>query len=344
MKFLEDRSRVSIVKQIRLLWHFVLFAFPFPDTNGVVTRGCVTDACEPPSCISCEGEMCNSYLMCRQCDGSQAQCATSAVNETSYNALCTSATQVCKISLNGNGTLTRGCDNTECASGTDASCKSCKEDNCNAGIFPADRRQCYQCTGDACNTVTEAMLQPCTINERENQKCYTIGSDAKTMQRGCTTDANTKCAIDTTDGNCSLCSDANGCNKRPYSSILGPCIKCSNGDTCIPAQDKSKAENCAASVYTQTVNQCYFQLNSDGSVQRGCVNELANGTTCEEKNNCNICEGSACNIQEGIFSCLTCRSDNFAPCRQAHVGSLPCLDSSLNSNASMKCYSGEWSK
>lgn len=320
------------------------YCFFFLETDGTVTRGCLTnDTCVAPSCISCETEMCNSYPMCRHCDGSQAACGTSTANETSFNELCTSATQVCLNKVNENGTVTRGCSDTECESGAGATCSSCKGDNCNAGIFPTDRRQCYQCTGETCDKVADTMLQPCAIYEQDKQKCYSIGSDAKTMERGCTTDTGTKCAIDGTDSNCALCNDANGCNNSTYSSVLGSCIKCSNADTCIPAQDKANAVACAASNYTQSINQCYFKISSNGSVQRGCVNELPAGETCDAKDNCQSCDGSACNIEEGVFTCLTCRSDNYAPCRQAHVGGEPCVNTTLT-DQSMKCYNGEWGK
>lgn len=324
-----------------------MFSVLFSDESGVVKRGCLEDAatCVAPACISCTGELCNKFLLCSHCYGSQTECATSTANGTSFNQLCTSATQVCLNQVNENGTVTRGCADSPCANADDAKCKSCNDtDNCNVGIFPADARQCYQCSGADCNAPTSTQLLPCSLYGVENQQCYTIGTDAKTMTRGCNTDATAKdCATGSTDASCLFCNDQNGCNNRTYSTVLGTCMKCNNSDTCVLAQDSSKAEACAAANYTLSVNQCYLELTSNGNVARGCVNELTDNKVCNAAENCQICEGSACNVQDGTFTCLTCRSDNFAPCRQAEVGPEPCINS-VNSTESMKCYSGEWSK
>jgi len=303
-----------------------------------VTRGCGADNCEAPDCLSCDSNLCNSPLMCRQCDGSQPECATTNATDKAYNRLC-AANQFCRIDLNENGTLTRGCG-AECPNG-DTNCDSCKEDNCNVGIFPKDRRLCYQCSGEACNTVTATMMNPCSLYQTKDQKCYTIGTDDKTMQRGCTSDTGAKCPIASTDPNCAFCDDQNGCNNRAFSSVLGSCIKCNNSDACIASQSKDKAVNCAASNYTQTDNSCYSQLFANGTMDRGCTNEL-NGRECTDSQNCIKCNGTACNTEAGTFTCLTCRSDNYLPCRQAAVGGSPCQNPSLTSESSMQCYEGQW--
>lgn len=319
----------------------------FSDANGVVTRGCIENgtSCVAPACLSCTGELCNKFLMCSHCDGTQTECATTAANGTSFNQLCTSATQVCLNQVNNNGTVSRGCADTACANADDAKCKSCNKDNCNVGIFPADGRQCYQCSGADCNSVASTQLLPCSIYGAENQQCYTIGTDDKTMTRGCNTDGTAKdCATGSTNANCVFCNDLNGCNNRTFSTVLGSCIKCNNGDTCLDEQDKTKAVDCAAANYTQSVNQCYYKLTSNGTVTRGCVNELTDNETCNAAENCKSCEGSACNVQAGVFTCLTCVSSNYEPCRKAEVGPEPCLNSTLNSPDSKQCYSGEWSE
>ncbi|XP_034473963.1 protein psiQ [Drosophila innubila] len=307
--------------------------------DGSVTRGCVTDdTCQPPACLTCNTNNCNSFLMCRHCDATQPECATTNATADAYNQLC-AANQVCRNDLNGNGSVQRGCG-VACASG-DTSCKTCNTDNCNGGIYPEDRRLCYQCSGATCNNVNAANLSPCAVYNQKDQKCYTIGTDDKTMQRGCTTDTDAKCPLASTDPNCSFCDSLNGCNNQTFESVLGGCIKCSDADTCIQNQQPDKATNCAASNYTQTENSCYYQLHANGTVSRGCTNELK-GTGCLATENCVQCNGTACNVQAGTFSCLTCRSDNYAPCRKAEVGPTKCTNSSLSDPASMQCFSGEW--
>ncbi|KAH8409605.1 hypothetical protein KR222_011163 [Zaprionus bogoriensis] len=314
----------------------------FAETNGTIIRGCVTDeTCVAPSCLTCDTEKCNAFLLCSQCDGSQEACSTSNATEASFNRLCTSASQVCLNQVNENGTVTRGCGE-PCATTDDGKCLSCSTDKCNVGIFPEARRQCYQCTGETCNDVADTMLKPCAKYATEGQQCYTIGSDAKTMVRGCDTDAGATCAAGSTNASCAFCSDQSGCNNRTYSSVLGSCIKCNNSDTCVLAQDASKAESCAAANYTQSGNSCYYNITTSGTVVRGCYNELSADETCDEAAGCKKCEGSACNVEAGIFTCLTCRSDNYEPCRQAAVGGTPCVNSSLTSPSSLQCYEGEW--
>ncbi|KAH8377442.1 hypothetical protein KR093_005459, partial [Drosophila rubida] len=307
---------------------------------GSVTRGCLVSGktCTAPGCLSCTGNNCNSYLMCRQCDGSQTECTTTNASSNAYNQLC-SANQWCRNVLNDNGTVSRGCGD-QCAAG-DAKCSSCNDkDNCNLGIYPTDGRQCYQCNGEACNTVTASQLTPCSVYKSEGQKCYTIGTDAKTMARGCITDGAAKCTATATDG-CLLCDNENGCNNKTYSAVLNKCIKCNDSAGCFNAQKASDAQDCPASTYTQGAPNCYTQSFANGTVVRGCVNELLG--TCDAQSSCQDCSGEACNTNDATFTCYLCRSDNDPACRtMENIGASPCTNTSLTSPDSKKCFSGEW--
>ncbi|KAH8263549.1 hypothetical protein KR044_010494, partial [Drosophila immigrans] len=307
--------------------------------DGSLTRGCLTSAttCTAPACLSCTGNGCNAGLMCRKCDGSQTECATTNASANAYNELC-AANQWCRNVLNDNGTVTRSCGD-ECAA-NDAKCSSCNnKDNCNEVLFPANARQCYQCTGEACNTVTDSMLKPCSVTKAEGQQCYTSGSDAKTMVRGCTTDGGATCTANTTS--CLLCDTENGCNNRTYNVELNKCIKCSDADKCFGAQNAADAVACAGSNFTQTADNCYTQVFDNGTVSRGCVSELQGA--CDAQSDCSDCAGEACNTQVGTFTCYVCRSDNYPDCRNMKgVGYLPCTNTSLTSPESKQCYSGEW--
>ncbi|XP_023165417.2 keratin-associated protein 5-4 [Drosophila hydei] len=309
---------------------------------GNVTRGCVTDTtCVAPTCLTCKTDNCNEARMCKQCFGSQPDCGRTNGSADAFNTLCLTATDQCAIVVAANGTVSRGCRGA-CAA-NDPNCKSCTTDNCNVGIFPENRRLCYQCNGDTCGTPDNAsMLLGCDIYQATGQKCYTIGTSATTMQRGCQTDstADNKCSASSTDPNCLFCDNENGCNNRPYSRVLGSCYKCNDADKCLLQQEAGKESACAPAVYTQNENSCYTQLFNNGSVGRGCTNELADG--CETTQNCNACTGDNCNVNIATFQCLICRSDYYAPCRQAKVQPENCPASSLTGPQAMKCFSGEW--
>ncbi|KAL7740569.1 hypothetical protein ACLKA6_009456 [Drosophila palustris] len=306
--------------------------------DGTVTRGCLTDteSCQAPACQTCESDNCN-FLMCRKCVGPQTGCGTKIVADDKYNQLC-AANEVCRNEVNSNGEVVQQCG-AACEKGA-TNCKTCKEDNCNLGIFPEDRLLCYQCSGAACNKVSAAMLSPCALYRSEDA-CYTYGTADSNMHRGCTSDTNAKCTKSSTDSNCAVCDGPNGCNNRPFERVLGSCIQCSNNDTCIQGQQADKAKKCAASKFTQTENVCYYKLDASGLVSRGCVNELQ-GQECLATQNCIQCNGTDCNTQPGTFTCLTCRSDDNALCRQAEVDPSPCQHTSLTSPSSMQCFSGEW--
>ncbi|XP_030557141.1 keratin-associated protein 5-4 [Drosophila novamexicana] len=315
--------------------------FAKSDDSGTVTRGCVTDAtCPSANCLTCTTDNCNANLVCKQCDGTQPQCATSQTATGTSLQLCSTGSQQCLNQLADNGTLTRGCG--ECAAGV-GNCSPCNTDNCNVGIYPADRRLCYQCDGANCQTLDNAtVLMPCGIYQAEAQKCYMIGTSATAMQRGCQNDAaaGNKCAGATPDASCVFCDTENGCNNRPYESVLGSCIKCSDNSTCANSQAADKAVACPASVYTETEVSCYTKTGDDGTVSRGCTNELTEA--CTTTTNCESCSGTGCNIQAAGFGCLICRSDNYAPCRSAQVGIELCPVASQTGEDAKKCFNGEW--
>ncbi|XP_034473402.1 uncharacterized protein LOC117780837 [Drosophila innubila] len=304
-------------------------------SDGRLTRGCADNLCQPPVCLTCGENNCNSALMCRQCDESDPKCSTTEATDDKYNHLC-NPNELCLVELSANGKVKRGCG-VACGTGK-TNCQTCKKDNCNEGIYPAERKLCHQCSGATCNNVNDNIASPCEVYKND-QKCYTIGSDDKTMQRGCTTDANAKCPWPSTNTNCAFC-DHNGCNNRIFESVLGSCIKCSDAETCPQSQQADKAKDCTAN-YTQTEDSCYHQLKANGIVSRGCINELKD-TKCLEEENCVECKGTACNVAAATFSCLNCRSDSTASCRQAEVEPTKCNITSLSDLASMQCYSAEW--
>ncbi|ALC38916.1 maker445 [Drosophila busckii] len=304
------------------------------DDKGVVSRGCVAEnaSCAAPSCISCTTDNCNAPLVCKSCDGLGCTLVTAATN----NKIC-DAGQECYNQLQPDGTITRGCG-PKCA--TD-SCSSCTTDNCNAGIYPANRLLCYQCTArESCNVPGNAtMLKPCALFKEQDQQCYMAGNSYQNMTRGCSTDAAALCPQGSSDSSCCFCSDQNGCNYNQYSSYLGRCIKCS-GENCIDKQLATAGADCARYNYTVNEVSCYTQLEANGTVTRGCSNERQ--TSCAETANCKSCTGSNCNVDEISLSCITCRSDNNAHCRQGdHIGGTACVNPPAAGQAS-ECFEGQW--
>ncbi|EDW04075.1 uncharacterized protein LOC6562542 [Drosophila grimshawi] len=305
------------------------------DAAGTVTRGCLAagTTCTAPNCLQCNTDNCNANLLCKTCAATDVTCSTTD-GKSVGSQMCTAATQQCRTELNADGTVTRGC-NEPCATTAAGTCTGCTTDNCNVGFYPANRLQCYQCNSANCNTVAASSLAACPTYQAD-QKCYTIGANDAAMQRGCNTDAGNKCAGTTPDAACALCGTS-GCNNRPYEQVLGNCYSCNDAAGCVGGQTGT-APACPPAPYTQTVNSCYTQQYANGTVQRGCTNELTSG--CTAANGCTQCDGDTCNSNQNVFGCLICRSDNYAECRAGDDAVQPCVPNT-GDNANI-CFEGEW--
>ncbi|EDX05446.1 major surface trophozoite antigen 11 [Drosophila simulans] len=299
-------------------------------TAGTLTRGCLTTgaACTLPSCSTCKTDNCNVNLVCQECLGEE-NCATTNVTLTQYNAVCPKIGQVCVNQLNGNQTVTRQCGDA-CAAGTESTCSSCSASLCNVGLFPANRRQCYNCTGENCNAVSNTLVAGCS---QIDAGCFTTGTSASNMTRGCTSaTTEIKCASDSTDPSCLVC-NSDFCNSPTYEREAGSCIICEN---CAAQQVATDAKSCGQAKYNQEVG-CYT-ITSGTNVNRGCLNTLESG--CSTTNACTSCSENGCNVAAGEFTCIKCISNEDTGCWSASdPNTLPVVDCPNGT-----CYSGVWNE
>ncbi|XP_017060991.1 protein psiQ [Drosophila ficusphila] len=299
------------------------------DGKGGITRGCLATGtpCSSPNCSSCNSDKCNVNLVCQQCLG-LAECGQTNVTAVSYNAVC-STSQICVNQANDNGTVSRQCG-AACAAGVaDTTCASCPTSLCNTGLFPANRQQCYSCTGAECNTVAQSMIVGCSATDA---KCFVTGSAANNMTRGCTsaTDGIT-CAADSTDPSCSIC-DSSLCNALAYERDAGSCIVC---DECPAQQDAATAaKTCGQALYNQTIG-CYSSI-SGTTVKRGCLKDYVGD--CTAANSCTSCSETNCNVAAEDFKCIACISNEVADCWEAKTPN----DLPLVSCPAGICFSGVW--
>ncbi|EDW75500.1 uncharacterized protein Dwil_GK23784 [Drosophila willistoni] len=298
-------------------------------TNLTLIRDCLDDCPAGVTCQQCKTDNCNTNLVCQNCQG-QEDCSVPS-KLTDSLAICSEG-DVCITQLNDNSTISRSCGTA--ASCTDSTkCATCDVAKCNVQLFPADRLQCYTCSGDSCDAVNNSTLTPCGLN---NAQCYTLGSSAADMQRGCTSDSGTKCTAESTDANCLLCNNETGCNNLTYNRNGGTCVQC---DNCSAAQEATAAAACPESNYTQSVG-CYTQTK-DNVVSRGCLNALAYNVACTNETDCSSCDTANCNIElvevDTTFKCQRCYTYNYDTCTEGKSEALAC-----DNTTETKCFAGKW--
>ncbi|XP_022214693.2 variant-specific surface protein VSP4A1 [Drosophila obscura] len=248
-------------------------------------------------------------IQCYQCNSTVSEaCLTAPAEEVA-------CTRDCFTSSDG-GTIARGClaENVTCVA---PKCNSCNGDKCNTNLF------CYQCTGESCNTPANNTLAACGLADA---KCYTSGTSANAMLRGCTSDEGAKCPAGSTDASCATC-NTTACNNVQYERDAGNCSQCSN---CPGAQEASSATSCGKLLYNQASLGCYTINN--GTVYRGCVTAEQ---TCSTENSCTTCSEAACNLGAEEFQCAVCSTLTNDKCQKgADAPVTACPD---------KCFYGHWS-
>ncbi|XP_036329816.1 prestalk protein-like [Rhagoletis pomonella] len=321
-----------------------------------VTRGCLatTDTCTEPSCLSCETSNCNKHNLCKSCNSTTtAECAQTNATTLS-NAICSSADTKCMISVMESRTE-RGCITAELETNctNEKTCKMCTGALCNVGIFPADRLNCTQCTESDANCASASsniVALPCLLYAADD-KCYMYASDATHVTRGCSSDASesNKCAANSTDALCKTCS-TNDCNGWSYNADQTlQCVTCSSATDaqCAWGQAASNATSCTNQLEYSQEGKCYTRTDANGTVTRGCYYDLdeAAQTTCAQGINCTICtNANGCNnVDAKNFTCIRCRSDNFAGCRKQadKIGGEKCTNL-VTSDEEAKCFTSVW--
>ncbi|XP_054082322.1 uncharacterized protein LOC105210892 [Zeugodacus cucurbitae] len=321
-----------------------------------ISRGCLEESkvneCKEPNCISCTvGDKCNNQSICKSCNSDDdAKCAQTDAT-TAKQAICAKAETKCLVSVLQKKTE-RGCatEDNEKACTDEKTCKLCTGGACNVGIFPENRRKCFQCAetnADCANIKADSATLPCT-QYVENDTCYMYASNETHVTRGCTSDVGeqNKCAK-ADDAKCKTC-NANDCNNLSYKTEQTlKCVQCSDKDKCAWGQQASSAKVCEQKILYTSVGKCYTRTDADDVITRGCFYDLdeAGQKACDAGTSCTTCtDPNGCNNADGkSFTCIRCRSDRNQDCyaKADTIKGEKCTNA-VESSADMKCFTGMW--
>lgn len=294
------------------------------DSLSVISMGCKSDLSDDyisseikaKRLYLCDGDNCNNYenltkdKKCLQCNSlNDPGCATFGVGEvTSCRTL---PYFECFKRVLPNGHTERGClsnlDGDEfltCLNNENGNCQSCLGDQCNDGLVPNNRLQCYRCNSNDDETcATEATLSGSCVKHVENDVCVSKLSSDGSAFRGCQSDVT--CEESDT---CKTC-NGNNCN----TDILTPASSFSC-NVCEGDCESFSQNQCANSVENE---QCYIRLDDQQSVSKmGCKSDLDENEIDENLNKYIFCDGENCNDFSLIVmnSCVSCNSNDNEDC------------------------------
>lgn len=177
------------------------------------------------------------------------------------------------------------------------------------------------------------------ICENYDNKCYTIITDERAVQRGCCDkDKNfiKKCADE--NDHCDICvnSNTNVCNDKAF---FNTCIMCnSSTDPFCCENPKLSKETVCTVKSTKVTRDCYIDRSDDG-VSRGCFEDLdfIKQYNCRnELKNCKTCIGRNCNekVIENV-QCYICNGTQDTSCTELNeANTITCQ------NFSSSCFVG----
>ncbi|XP_052899510.1 extracellular matrix protein A-like [Anopheles moucheti] len=271
----------------------------YSDGLGVLKKGCIleldpamAEACYDPSdtrCTICKDIQCNRKH-CVRCDtrtdGLVCVLGDKTVPALRY-ALCDG--DVCRVEIDSEGHTVRGCLEDflkPCAAG---SCRETLLAGSNGGLFPANRRQCFQCEGDDCWMGQQAEDgQYCQLYRGSEDGCY-IYNDGTTIVRGCTTDLGAKCVTGSDDPHCVV----------SFEDLKNDIAQQQAPITCY--QDCSEnVLSCVPVTCPAPSDRCFLSVSYSGVVTRGCTS-----SNCpSDSKDCFTCKEPNCN---GVYSvCSSC--------------------------------------
>uniref|UniRef100_A0A182TWG1 DUF753 domain-containing protein n=1 Tax=Anopheles melas TaxID=34690 RepID=A0A182TWG1_9DIPT len=261
-------------------------------------KGCLLDldetmaaACYDPTdtrCSICKDIQCNQQH-CVRCNTQTEDVACLLGDKSAPGlqyALCEGN---CRVEIDADGHTVRGCaeDFPEpCGQGDDARCLETVQAGSNGGIFPANRRQCYQCEGDSCWTMPEpGTARYCQLFRGSNDGCY-IYNDGSTIVRGCTTDPGAKCLTEDgfDDQYCSIWMEDLRNDATQQREPLTCYQDCSGSES-------GQIPTCPPVTCPPTTDRCFVSVSVSGVISRGCTSfdcppDSRDCYTCKEAN-CN---------------------------------------------------------
>lgn len=276
-----------------------------------------------------------------------------SANDYKYNKICDEGIAKCLVKVD-NKLIVRGCASATETCNDSNTCTICTSDKCNAGIFPPNRLQCYQCNGDKCNDVLANSIasKPC-LNYVDKDECYTKGEDDTKMIRGCKSDAKENQCTSAATG-CVFCSP-DKCNSLKYKHDQTlKCYQCTgeNVDSdCFKEQTSKDFKACTEQILYTEEEYCYSAINDD-TIKRGCLHDNKDLTvdvcTANDKDSCTKCNtADGCNSAKKDpeeFSCIVCRSDMEKKCYDDadKLTGQKCRTGASSSKDG--CFHGIWSK
>lgn len=289
----------------------------FDQQNAVVYKGCYSDAapgtqdvCDDTTqliCSKCSSKNCNTDKTrrgrkCFKCQGLECFVPThpSDVVDCLSN---------CYMGVNQRGESVRDClsaqkNTTACGADDNGvnRCSICTDDHCNGIQFPLKNRlQCHTCNEEGCQAQPDN-LQFCQRYD-PLERCVTIFSKSDiVVERGCSSSLRNKRYCDQNYENCLQCPVA-GCNNIT-SRLERLCVICSS------VTDLGCVYNPASIANTRSCKKgCYTRL-INGTISRGCYDDLGDDFDCVEDNKCKYCnDADKCNVENypvGRKSCRTC--------------------------------------
>lgn len=310
------------------------------NANGKVEqRGCYSNvetycAANDGKCYGCNSNGCNTalsedeFVQCLVCDSdNNADCVqnVTAISKTRMcHKSCMTAMYPRENEQNAAYELVRSClddmdldDRELCAAGQKEYCQTCSTANCNTAEVPAQRLSCNFCDSDDCQVLES---KSCSAY-RDKDQCYIMyDENQRLVNMGCRSEfSNSYADFLLAQKRMYLC-EGDNCNTFENQPESQTCTLCSS------RTDVNCATNPGSVLSTTTCSKlpytnCYARVLSDGSTERGCLNNLydeefvscLNGSS----DSCTACTGANCNNK--IFpsdraTCHICDSASNSDC------------------------------
>ncbi|XP_055549336.1 uncharacterized protein LOC129732462 isoform X2 [Wyeomyia smithii] len=261
------------------------------DDSNTTWKGCaeLLEPCDSddPTCRECTGSMCNNVafpddrILCHQCEACNqlpstqlpVACPEYQSNESCYTYMI-------------DDIIYRGCSsmaNINCDQFEDI-CLTCDVSGCNDEPKQhTSTLSCIQCYGeDECAESTQPIPCEGSISLGEEDQCFTLMINDKTLHKGCARFADIDCNVETCDYSTCKC---NGCNLRNSKLSSNKCIVC-NGEGC-GAEILAAGSTCDDDI-------CITYMSREGAVSRGCLEDFSDKCSVYG-NRHETCIGALCN-------------------------------------------------